>query len=116
MEAYSQDLRRRIVDAVDAGKPKTQVAQIFNVSVPTINRYLRLRTQTGSLAPRPIPGRPSVKGTALDAGLKGQVEAHSDATITEHCALWEEAHNERVSEATMSRALKRLGWPLKKRQ
>ena len=37
-----------------------------------------------------------------------------DATLAEHCARWEREQGVRVSAATMSRALRRLGWPLKK--
>ena len=114
MKAYSVDLRRRIVDAVAAGRSKSDVAQLFSVSVPTINRYLRLDREDGSLEPRSSPGRPSVKGTALLEGLEPQLKVHSDATIPEHCALWTQGGGVAVSEATMSRALKRLGWPLKK--
>ncbi len=108
------DLRTRVVAAVDKGLGKAVVAETFGVSVRTINRSLRLRRESGSLAPKPIPGRPSVKGAALIAGLEPQLAANADATLPEHCALWEGAGGEPVSEATMSRALKELGWPLKK--
>jgi transposase len=37
-----------------------------------------------------------------------------DLTLDEHCELFEEAHSVRVSNATMSRAFKRLRLPLKK--
>jgi len=116
MKAYSQDLRKRVVAAVDAGKPKEEVAELFSVSVPSINRWLRLKQESKTLEPKPIPGRPSVKGQALDVGLVEQLRDHPDATIVEHCQLWEERTLMRVSEATMCRALKRVGWPLKKRQ
>ncbi len=116
MKAYSQDLRKRVVAAVDAGKPKAEVADIFSVSVPSINRWLRLKRETKTLEPKPIPGRPSVKGKSLEAGLVEQLRDHPDATIVEHCELWEQRSKLTVSEATMSRAMKRLGWPLKKRR
>jgi len=105
-----------VVAAVDGGVPRAEVAARFGVSMPTIDRYLRLRRETDSLAPRPIPGRPSVKGAALAVGLPGRLEGHSDATIQELCALWESTGGVAVAEATMSRALGRLGWTRKKRQ
>ena len=43
-----------------------------------------------------------------------QVRASLDATLAEHCARWERAQGVRVSAATMSRSLARVGWPLKK--
>lgn len=114
MRAYSVDLRERVVAAVDKGLAKGDVAEAFAVSVRTINRYLRLRRETESLGPRAIPGRTSVKGAALVAGLGPQLEAHADATLVEHCALWAQAGGGPVSEATMCRAIAQLGRPLKK--
>jgi transposase len=43
-----------------------------------------------------------------------QVRAKPDATLAAHCAAWDATHGVRLSPATMSRALARLGWPLKK--
>ena len=40
--AYSLDLRKRVVDAVrKAEQTKEEIARIFSLSVPTINRWLR---------------------------------------------------------------------------
>ncbi|HEX4202958.1 MAG TPA: IS630 transposase-related protein [Ktedonobacteraceae bacterium] len=82
MRAYSQDLRQRILSAVDQGKPRAEMIKTFAVSRSTIKRYLKLRRETGDGKPRVIPGRPSKKGTALHAGLLPQLEAHSDATLS----------------------------------
>jgi transposase len=46
--------------------------------------------------------------------LQAQVAAAPDATLAQHCARWEAAQGVRVSVATMSRALRRLGITLKK--
>ncbi len=116
MKAYSEDLRERVVEAVDAGKGKDEVAATFRVSVPSINRWLRLRRETHKLEPKPVPGRPSIKGKALDEGLVEQLREHPDATIAEHCELWRERTATSVSSATMSRAMKRAEWTLKKRR
>ena len=99
------------MEAADAGKPKEEVADLFSVSVPSINRWLRLKRETEQLGPRPITGRPSILGKALDAGLVEQLRERPDATIAEHCRLWESRTGVKVSGATMSRA----GWPLKKK-
>jgi transposase len=48
--------------------------------------------------------------------LLTQVRAAPDATLAEHGAAWTRATGVAVSEATMCRALRRLGWPLKKRR
>ena len=36
-------------------------------------------------------------------------------TLDEHCRVWETEHGQRVSTATMSRAITRLGWTRKKK-
>ncbi len=116
MKAYSRDLRERVVEAAGAGKPKEEIADLFSVSVPSINRWLRLKRETEQLEPRPITGRPSILGKALDAGLVEQLREHPDATIAEHCQLWESRTGVKVSGATMSRAMRRASWPLKKKR
>ncbi len=99
---------------MEAGVPRQEAAKTFGVSVPRIDRYLRMKRQTGRLEPKALPGRPSHKGKALESGLLLQLEAYPDATLEEHCAWWEGRQGVRVSTATMSRAIARLGWPLKK--
>jgi transposase len=100
---------------VEAGKAKEEVALTFSVSMSSINRWLRLKRDKQTLEPGRITGRPSILGKALDEGLVEQLRAHPDATVAEHCRMWDEQTHTRVSEATMSRALKRAGWPLKKK-
>jgi transposase len=113
MNAYSLDLRQRIIDAVDAGTPHQQVAERFGVSRATVTRLVRLRRQTGDLLPRPRPGRPNRQGAALDAGLLPQLQDHPDATLAEHCRHWQERTGRRVSAATMRRAIRRAAWTVK---
>lgn len=115
MKAYSQDLRERVLRAVDQGRPRSEIISLLGVSRATIKRYLKQRRELGMLTPKPIPGRPSRKEAALQAGLSPQLRAHPDATLAEHCQMWEAAHGMRVSSATMSRAMAQLGWTQKKR-
>jgi transposase len=116
MKAYSEDLRLRVVAAVDGGMPRREAVRVFGVSLATLKRYLQLRRETGALAPRPRHGPPPVKTGALAAGLLHRLEADPDATLEEHCAWWEQASSVRVSTATMSRVITRhLGWTRKKR-
>src|SRR5437764_3778831 len=65
MGPYSMDLRRRVAETVDRQEGSLrQLARRFCVSVTFITRLLRLRRQTGSLAPRPHGGG---QPPALDA-------------------------------------------------
>src|SRR5918911_269674 len=116
MNAYSKDLRLRVLAAVDRGLPRKEVAGLFGVSLSTIKRWLKRRHQTGNVNTYKIPGRPSVKGKALREWLSKQLEANPDLTLSEHCEAFEDESTMKVSEATMSRNIKRLPgeWPLKK--
>ena len=117
MRAYSMDLRERVVAAVDRGTPRKEIVRTLGVSEPTIRRYLRLRRETGSVAPKPYPKRPYSIGQSVEhrRALWKQLEEHNDATLEQHCQLWEIKQGDKVSISTMSRAIGRLGWTLKKR-
>src|SRR5258708_2878224 len=114
MKAYSQDLRERVLRAVDLGRPRAEIVRFFGVSSATIKRYLKQRREEGHVRPRAIPGRPPKKRAQVEAGVLPQLQAYGDAMLEQHCAMWEQAHGERVSRWTMSRAIKRLGWTRKK--
>ena len=116
MRPYSKDLRLRVLAAVDVGTPREEVARTFSVSVPTIKRWLRRRRETGGVEPKPIPGRPPLKGVVLAEWLPEHLEGNPDLTLDEHGEAFEEARGAKVSAATVGRAIARLpgGWPLKK--
>jgi len=114
MKPYSKDLRLRVLAAIDRGMPRKEVSRIFGVSEPTIRRYLGLRRQTGAVDAKAPSGPPARKGRALEAALPGQVSRNPDLTLEEHRELFYDEHGTEVSTASVSRALKRLGLPLKK--
>jgi transposase len=71
--------------------------------------------RTGDVNIHKIPGRPSVKGAALRGWLPSQLKTNPDLTLKEHCEAFEDESGVEVSEATMSRNIRRLpgGGPLK---
>ena len=69
MRAYSDDLRQRILRAVDQGHRQAEIAAAFQVSLATIKRYLKQRRETGHVTVKPIPGRPPKQRAALEAAL-----------------------------------------------
>lgn len=115
MKAYSQDVRQRVLRAIDQDKSQAEVAETFAISTSSIKRYLKARRQSGHVLPKDIPGRPNVKGVALQAGLVEQLRAHSDATREQHCQMWEASHGVKVSPASITRARQAVGWTRKKR-
>jgi transposase len=115
MRAYSVDLRERIVAAVDAGQPWQEIARRFSVSRATIRNYLRLRQETGGLAPRPRVGDQPEIGPERYPQVVAQLRADPDATLAQHCERWAVTQGQVVSVSTMWRTIRRTGWTLKKR-
>jgi transposase len=75
MRAYSQNLRQQVLRAVDEGKSQAQIIERFQVSRATIKRYVKQQRETGNVLQRPIPGRPSRIGTALQMGVEEPLSA-----------------------------------------
>ena len=117
MNAYSKDLRLRVLAAVDRGMPRKEVVSTFGISIATIGRYLRRSREGLDLSPRPSTGRtPTLLATSEHKrALWNQLEQNDTATTLErHCQLWERAQGMKVSISTMSRAIRKLGWSRKK--
>lgn len=114
MKAYSVDLRTRALDAIDSGMPRTQAVQVFQVSLGSIKRWLRQRQTTGSLAPKPRPGQSASITEGQLPTLRFQLEQFSDATLLEHAERWNADHNTTLSQWTLGRAIRRIGWSRKK--
>jgi transposase len=118
MNAYSKDLRLRVLAAVDRGIPGKEAIELSleSPAPPSQALWLKRRRQTGDVRTYEIPGRPSVKGEALKVWLPSHLERNPDLTLKEHREAFEDESGVEVSEATMSRNIRRLpgGWPLKK--
>jgi transposase len=114
MNAYSLDLREKIVEAKERGVPTSEVAKTFGVGVSTVKRYAAARREGRSLAPKRRPG----SKPKLDEGAKRLLEADLEerpaATLPERSEFLEGVAGVRVSDSTVSRALRRLGWSRKK--
>jgi transposase len=109
VRAYSMDLRERVVAAVDAGMTQPDAAARFGVGLRTVERYLARRRATGSLAATEQRHGPEPKvRRQLHAWLPERLKAAADATLAEHVAAFVAAGGERVSPASMSRAIASL--------
>jgi transposase len=59
MRAYSEDLRKKIVTAIEERRmPKAQAARLFDVSLSSIKRYARAAPRGEPLTPKKSPGQP----------------------------------------------------------
>ncbi len=89
MNAYSKDLRLRVLAAVDRGMTRKEVVRTFGISIATIGRYLRRRREGADLAPRPSTGRtPTILADLQQKrALWEQLEEDDSATLERHCEL-----------------------------
>ena len=104
MKAYSQDLRQRVLAAVDAGTPRSEVVRQFQVSLATLKRLLKQRQAQGHVQPKTIAGPSFRIGIQQHDSLQAQLRAAPDATLEEHCRQWQAQQDCSVSTSTMSRA------------
>ena len=116
MQAYSVDLRQRIVDALgEAGAIIDCVAERFAVSPTSVKRYKRQLQETGSLFPKPWPGRALKIKPDQEERLKELVASRTDWTLQRLCDAWHEETGVSIPFGGMARALARLKITHKKR-
>jgi len=84
MKAYSEDLRRKIVDALKKrGMPKSETASLFGVSLSSVKRFARMEREGDSLAPKKPPGRPPKGGDATRRLLEADLAERPAASALE---------------------------------
>ena len=116
MQAYSVDLRQRIVSALDEeGTAIDSVAQRFCVSATSVKRYKRQMQETGSLSPKPWPGRPLKIKPDQAERLRELVASRTDWTLQRLCHAWQEETGVSIPFGVMARTLARLKITYKKR-
>ena len=114
MRAYSEDLRRKIVQAVERGMSKSQTARLFGISLSSVKRYARLASQGESLTPRKGGGRPPKADEATKKLLEEDIRRRPAATIVDRRHFLESFACRSLSEPTLRRLLKRMGFSRKK--
>lgn len=102
---YSEDLRRKVMEAIELdGLKRSEAAQLFNISRNTIHLWFQRRAN---------PVEPPIareQGKIKDwEKFRAFVKAHGDKTQAEMAQLWGE-----ISQRTISRALQKIGVTRKK--
>ena len=115
MKAYSEDLRKKVVEAVNQrGTSKSEAARLFAISLSSVKRYTRLADRGEPLTPRKGGGRPPIADDATRKLLEEDVRARPSATIRERCRFLEKVAGKNLSEPTLRRLMKRMGFSRKK--
>jgi transposase len=114
MSGYSEDLRRRIVSAVEGGMSKAQAARTFSVSLSSVKRYANKAGRGESLAPKKSPGSAPKLDEKARKLLEDDLHERPFATLQDRCDYIQTATGLSVSRSTICRAIARLGTTRKK--
>src|SRR5829696_1933359 len=115
MKAYSEDLRQKVVQAVhQRGTSKSEAARLFGISLSSVKRYTRLASEGESLTPRKGGGRPPKADDLTKRLLEEDIRTRPAATVKERRHFLERIAGKSLSEPTLRRLLKRMGFSRKK--
>ncbi len=117
MKPYSEDLRTRIVNAVQQeGRSKSATARLFSVSLSSVKRYVNLAEQGSPLMPRKGGGRPPKTDETTEKLLEEDVQERPTATVSDRRCYLEHLTGKSLSVSTVRRLLKRMGFSQKNGQ
>ncbi len=85
MDAYSQDLRDRVLRALARGERPTAIADRFEVSRVWVYQVRKRLTQTGQRSSLPIGGHRRSRLVGMEATLRTWLKETSDLTLAELC-------------------------------
>jgi len=115
MDAYSEDLRKKIVQALTEQRMnKSEAARAFSVSLSSVKRYAKAVNEGRSLSPGKAPGKRPLLDEKARRLLEADVEEHPFAKLSERREYLEKVAGVSVSESTLSRALRKMGFGRKK--
>ena len=108
-KAHPMELRQRVVSHVDAGNTHRSAAARFDVSVKFVNDMVKLKQETGSLAPK-RRGNPGIgKLTPHESRVREQVKAKGEITLDEMAARLRTDRGVFVDPGSVWRLFQRLG-------
>jgi transposase len=92
---------------------KAEAARTFDVSLSSVKRYARSVQQGESLTPKKSPGRPRIVDEKAQVLLKEDVKERPAATISQRRRFLEHVAGTDLSDSTVRRLMKRLGFSQK---
>jgi transposase len=114
MNAYSEDLRKKIVEALGRGMGKSQAARTFSVSLSSVKRYATMAEEGRPLAPKKRPGSKPKLDELSSRLLEEDLKERPFATLQQRCEYLRAVAALEVSRSTVCRALKRMDSTRKK--
>ncbi len=83
MQAYSQDLRERVLRALERGERPTEIARRFEVSRVWVYRVRDRLQQRGECSSYPIGGHRQSRLAGREAVLRAWIQAEPELTLAE---------------------------------
>ena len=115
MDAYSEDLRQKIVQALKEQRMnKSEAARAFGVSLSSVKRYAKAVREGRSLSPGKAPGKKPLLDEKAKKLLEADVQERPFAKLSERQQYLQSVAGLSVSESTLSRALRKMGFGRKK--
>jgi transposase len=80
---YSDDVRSRVVEAIEEGATREEAAEQFGVSLSTVGRFVRLDRETGSVGPAKFGGYKKHALASHEERVRRLVAEQPDITLAE---------------------------------
>src|ERR1700693_1179633 len=111
---YSDDLRGRVVAAIEAGHTRVKVAERYNMALSTVGGFIKRKRETGSISPDKFGGYKTFTLEPHTDRVKELVAEQPDSTLAE---LQDRVAKEKVkvSPSGISRFLHHINLTFKKK-
>src|ERR1700675_518848 len=111
---YSDDLRERVVAAIEAGHTRVKVAERYNMALSTVGGFIKRKRETGSISPDKFGGYKTFTLEPHTDRVKELVAEQPDSTLAElQVRLAKE--KVKVSPSVISGFLHHITLPFKKK-
>jgi transposase len=111
----SNDIRGRLVSAVEGGMTRRSAAKRFGIAASTAIKWVDQWRRTGDVGPRPQGGdQRSHRLEAHAEEILGLVDETPDITLSELAEHLDEVHGLKAAQSTIWRLLDRHGMTFKK--
>jgi len=112
-QAYSNDFRRKVMQAIELdGLKKQEASELFHISRNTIDLWFKRKAETGDIKPKQRQAAQAAGKIRDWEKFRSFMAEHGDHTQAEMAALWGDG----ISQRTISRALSKLGYTRKKKR
>lgn len=114
--AYSMDLRKRVMEAVEKGLVIGEISKLFNISRKVIYNWINLKKKTGDI----ISKKNYQKGHSHKIKdwiqFKEFINNNENCTLNELAERWNEKNPDNtLSDTTIQRGLKKINYSVKKK-